>query len=575
MSQILQKIPFLIELFFNGTFILLYSLRSMGKIPNNWNQEFINRGLEYAAWCVPAVLLINVIANYLNSKGVEDFFRKYVFSIVVFIPLLISWGDIEFSFLLSSAHLLSSILALYDEDKDTKRYSFQRKPDFFQGLKLRPAQLVLVSFTGVILFGTFLLMLPISSVEGKVVGFMDGLFMATSATCVTGLSTLSLENNFSLFGQLVILALIQIGGLSIMTLYSSMAILLGRSMRMKDRIVMQDLLDVSSLEELFAMIVNIVKYTFFIELWGGIVLTIAFTFEGFEFSRAIYYGFFHSISAFCNAGFALFDSSLESYATNPLIHGTIGILVTLGGLGFIVLKEMKEVVSRRKSLVRLTVHSKIVLVTSLVLVISGALFIFFGEFLDSLDSYSLWEKVQISVFQSVTLRTAGFNTVPLSNLNTYTIYLMTLFMFIGGSPGSTAGGVKTTTLAILVQSIRSTLTGDKNVKVFDRQLPGPIIVRATALTFISILITSFFILVLMKLEPEQSFLPIFFEVVSASGTVGLTLGITSSLSVMGKFAISLLMLIGRIGPLTLILAIGQRQRSTGKYEYPDGRIMIG
>ncbi len=575
MSQILQKIPFLIELFFNGTFILLYSLRSMGKIPNNWNQEFINKGLEYAAWCVPVVLLINVISNYLSTKSVEDFFRKYVFSIVVFVPLLISWGDIEFSFLLSSAHLLSSILALYDDDKDAKRYSFQRKPDFFQGLKLRPAQLVLVSFSGVILFGTFLLMLPISSVDGKVVSFIDGLFMATSATCVTGLSTLSLENNFSLFGQLVILALIQIGGLSIMTLYSSMAILLGRSMRMKDRIVMQDLLDVSSLEELFAMIVNIVKYTFFIELWGGIVLTIAFTFEGFEFSRAIYYGFFHSISAFCNAGFALFDSSLESYATNPLVHGTISVLVTLGGLGFIVLKELKEVVSRRKSLVRLTVHSKIVLVTSLVLVISGALFIFFGEFLDSLDSYTLWEKVQMSVFQSVTIRTAGFNTIPLSNLNTYTIYLMTLFMFIGGSPGSTAGGVKTTTLAILVQSIRATLTGDKNVKVFDRQLPGPIIVRATALTFISILITSFFILVLMKLEPEQSFLPIFFEVVSASGTVGLTLGITSSLSVLGKFAISLLMLIGRIGPLTLILAIGQRQRSTGKFDYPDGRIMIG
>ena len=360
-----------------------------------------------------------------------------------------------------------------------------------------------------------------------------------------------------------------------MTLYSSMAILLGRSMRMKDRIIMQDLLDVSSLEELFAMIVDIVKYTFLIELWGGLVLTIAFTFEGFEFSRAIYYGFFHSISAFCNAGFALFDTSLESYGTKPLIHLTIAILITLGGLGFIVLKELKEVIVNKKHLVRMSVHSKIVIITSFLLTAGGTIFIFFGEFLGALDGYTIWEQVQISLFQSVTLRTAGFNTIPLTNLNTYTIYAMTLFMFVGGSPGSTGGGIKTTTLAILIQSIKSTLKGKKTVEAFDRRISSPIVVRAIALTFISILITSFFILVLMRLEPEQSFLPLFFEVISASGTVGLTLGITSYLSVAGKMAISLLMLIGRIGPLTLILAVGQRHRSSGKFDYPDGRIMIG
>ncbi|OUR97446.1 hypothetical protein A9Q84_07350 [Halobacteriovorax marinus] len=435
--------------------------------------------------------------------------------------------------------------------------------------------MVLFSFLGVIFLGTFLLMLPISSADGKSISFIDGFFMATSATCVTGLTTLSLQDNFSLFGQVVTLVLIQIGGLSIMTLYSSMAILLGRSMRMKDRVIMQDLLDVSSLEELFAMIVNIIKYTFLIELWGGIVLTIAFTFEGFEFGKALYYGFFHSISAFCNAGFSLFNNSLESYSTSPMITGTIAILITLGGLGFIVLKELKEVITKGKKLVRLGLHSKIVITTSIVLTVSGTVFIFFGEFLNSIDSYTLWEKMQISVFQSVTLRTAGFNSIPLTSLNKYSIYMMTLFMFIGGSPGSTAGGVKTTTLAILFYSIKSTLLGEKKVTVLDRRIPSPMVVRGTALMFISILTTSVFILLIMKIEPEQSFLPIFFEVISASGTVGLTLGITPYLSVMGKMAISALMLIGRIGPLTLILAIGQRNRNRGKVDYPDGRIMIG
>jgi trk system potassium uptake protein TrkH len=345
---------------------------------------------------------------------------------------------------------------------------------------------------------------------------------------------------------------------------------------MKDRVILQDMLDVSSLEELFATIIDIVKYTFFIELWGGIVLTIAFTFDDMEFGQAIYYGFFHSISAFCNAGFSLFDSSLESFSTQPLIHGTISILITLGGLGFIVLRELKEIIVKRKSLVRMRLHSKIVLITSFVLTISGAVFIFFGEYLNALDHYTLWEKIQVSLFQSVTLRTAGFNTIPLSNLNTYTIYAMTLFMFIGGSPGSTAGGVKTTTLAILVQSIISTLKGKKTVDVLNsRRVPGPIVVRATALTFMSILITSVFILLLVKLEPNQSFLTLFFEVISASGTVGLTLGITPYLSVAGKLAIGALMFIGRIGPMTLLLAIGQSEKKVGKFDYPDGKIMIG
>jgi len=566
-----------LELFFNGSFILLYSLKSTKQLPMGWDEKFIDTILGYGVWGVPIVLLLVVLVNFINSQNFDDFLRRYIFSLVVFIPLLLTWGDMEFAFWFSSAHLLSSVLALYDDDSedDIIKKINPVGSQLFQRLKLKPAQLVILSFSAVIFLGTFLLMLPVSSKEGQAISFMDALFMSTSATCVTGLATVSLSENFSMFGQVVILILIQIGGLSIMTLYSSMTILLGKSIGMKDRIIMQDLLDVSSLDELFQMIIDIIKYTFFIELWGGIVLTIAFTFEGFEFSKALYYGFFHSISAFCNAGFSLFDTSLESYSTNPLVNFTIITLITAGGLGFIVLKELTAVIRTKRKLSRIGMHSKVVLITSFGLTIVGALLFFFGEFLNALDSYTIWDKIQISLFQSVTLRTAGFNSIPLNNLNQYSIYGMTLFMFIGGSPGSTAGGVKTTTLAILIQSIISTLKGDKQVRLLDRTIPGPIVVRAIALTFFSILMTSIFILVMMRFETEQSFLTIFFEVISASGTVGLSLGITGFLTTWGKFIISFVMLVGRIGPLTLILAIGQRADERGKFDYPDGRIMIG
>ena len=209
-------------------------------------------------------------------------------------------------------------------------------------------------------------MVPISSVNDPL-GIWDALFIATSATCVTGLSTISVGQELSIFGQLVVLVLIQIGGLGIMTLSSSMMILLGKSMGMKDRIIRQDLLGVSSLEDTFAMISDIIRYTLIIELWGAVILTLPLLTMVLILLSALYYGFFHSISAFCNAGFALFDNSLESYATNPLVHGTISILIILGGLGFIVLKELKMTITQRRSIVRMTLHTKLVLITSFIL----------------------------------------------------------------------------------------------------------------------------------------------------------------------------------------------------------------
>lgn len=577
MSLIIQRLPFFVELFYNGIFILIFSLLQLGKIPPVVDEKTVRAVVEVMSYGVPFVLLFVVMANYLLVESMEEFLRKYVFSLVVLIPLIITLGDVEFALWLASAHLLSSILSLYDtggSGDSNYLFTMERVKSWSQ-FKLKPAQIVLLTFAGLILVGTFMLMLPFATKDGSTISAVDALFMATSATCVTGLSTLSLNGDFSLFGQIVILILIQIGGLGYMTLFSSMTILMGRSMAMKDRVIMQDLLDISSQEELVGMIFDIIKLTIIIELWGAIILTAAFSMEGFEFGRAIYYGFFHSISAFCNAGFALFDDSLESFAVSPLIHGTISILIILGGLGFIVLKELKSIVLGKHTIARMGLHTKVVLITTSILTATAFFAIFFGEFLNSLDGYSLWEKIQISMFQSVTLRTAGFNTIPLTNLHAHTLYLMSLFMFIGASPGSTGGGIKTSTLAILFQSIRSTLKGRRTVELFDRKIPNQVVVKVTALSIISVMFASFFIFLLLKIEKDQHFLTIFFEVISASGTVGLSLGITSLLSPVGKVAIIVLMFVGRIGPLTLVLAIGEKNRTMGNFEYPEGRVMIG
>ena len=496
---------------------------------------------------------------------------------IVFVPLLITWGDLEFTFWLSAAHLLSSILVLYEPDLEKAPddgFTYRGQLGILNRLKMSPAQIVALSFFGLIFAGAFVLKLPVSAREGVTVPFIDCLFVSTSAVCVTGLSTISIGNSFSYFGQFVILILIQVGGLSIMTFYSSIAILLGKSMPMKDRIMMQDLLEVSSLEDLLSVVIDIMKYTFVIELWGTVILSIGFMVEGENFGMAIYYGFFHSVSAFCNAGFSVFDTNLENYATNPLIHGTVAVLIILGGLGFIVLKEVTEVIVKRRSFVRMTLHSKTVIVTTIALVVAGTLFIFFSEFLHALDKFSVIDKFQIAFFQSVTSRTAGYDTIPMASLNSYTLYVIVMLMFIGASPGSTGGGIKTTTFAILVQSIRATLRGRKTITMFDRTISSTISLKATALSVISLAVVCFFILLMMKVEPNQSFLSLTFEVISAFGTVGLSMGITPFLSVIGKAIICMVMFIGRVGPLTLVLAIGERGRE-GFVEHPEGRIMIG
>jgi trk system potassium uptake protein TrkH len=576
MNLFYSRFTFLLELFFNGLFIIFYSLQTKENMPDLINAKTLKDLVQIFGGLVPGVLLLGAGINFLRfNKNIERFIRTNIFTLIVAVPLVLTYGDHEFAYWLCIVHLFFSTLTVIDGDTTKVQKRSVSKMTFLDKMNLKPAQMVLLTFLLIVMFGCFLLVLPISAAQGVKITFIDALFTATSATCVTGLTTLSIIDNFSIFGQIVILILVQVGGLGIMTLYSSLTILLGKSIAVRQQVVLQDLLDISSLSDLLSMIIDIIKFTLIIELWGAIILTIGFYYEGFEFGQALYYGFFHSISAFCNAGFALFNNSLENFSFNPLIHGTISVLVILGGLGFIVLKEIKKAILLKKSFFDLSVHTRIVIITNIALLTMGTFTIFFSEFLHSLDSFSLWEKLQVSFFQSVTIRTAGFNTISLNSLHSHTLYIMTLFMFIGASPGSTGGGIKTSTFAILIQSVTATLKGRKRVEFFDRRVPNQLVVRATSIIIISLIVVSLFIFLMMKIEADKSFMMIFFEVISAFATVGLSLGITPHLTVMGKGAIIVLMFIGRVGALTLVLAVGERTKSSGSVEYPEGRFLIG
>jgi trk system potassium uptake protein TrkH len=571
----LGRLPLLLEIFGNGFFVLIYTLFRSKKAPALLDQLAVPTIIEWATWLVPLVLAVSLLSHFIRSDSIEDFFRRYIFSLIIFVPVLITIGDIEFTYWLSAVHLFSTVISLY-EKKSEKSVVEEIGSSFLFRLKLDPAQVVILSFGGVILTGALLLYLPVAAAPGKSIQFIDALFMSTSATCVTGLASISLIDDFSIFGQIVLLALVQIGGLGIMTLSSSMAIIMGKNLAMREQVIMQDVLDASSSQELLNLIIDIIRFTFLIEFIGAILLTIGFYQEGLEIGQSLYFGFFHGISAFCNAGFALFNNNLEDFKFTSLIHFTISFLIIFGGIGFAVIQDVKNTIFREKrGWQDLSVHTKIVLVTNLALVIGGTMYLFFGEFLHSFADMSMWQKFQVSFFQSVTTRTAGFNTVNLNTLHPHCIYMMILLMFIGASPGSTGGGVKTTTFAILLQSVKATLQGKRNVQFFERTIPSQTVVKSIAIFIVSLITVSLCVLVMMRVEPDKNFLAIFFEVTSAFGTAGMSLGITPFLSALGKFTLSVLMFIGRVGPLTLVLAVGSKVILPNKVDYPDGKVLIG
>jgi len=438
-------------------------------------------------------------------------------------------------------------------------------------MNLPAAQIVVFSFLFVILAGTGLILLPAATATGKV-SFVDALFTATSATCVTGLIVVDTGSYFSQFGQIVILLLIQIGGLGLMTTTAFFSLILGRGMSVKESVLMSDVLSSKTLSRISHLIISILTLTFVFEAIG--VLSFCFSWsnvESFEHGSVVYYSIFHSVSAFCNAGFSLFRDSFEGFKGSFAHNMTLISLIVIGGLGFTVIMNLFRFGIFKRE--RLSLQTKLVLVVTAALIVTGSTLVLVTEWSNSLSELPLSTKLMAAYFQSVTPRTAGFNTVNIGRLTNACYFLMMILMFIGASPGSTGGGIKTSTFGIFLGSIWSMLKGRSSVEIFKRNVPRDVVNKALSVIILALMLLSVFGFVLL-LTQEAHPVHILFELFSAFGTVGLSAGITPHLTVLGKIIIIITMFIGRIGPLTLALAIGQRRESVA-YEYPDEAVMIG
>jgi len=431
-----------------------------------------------------------------------------------------------------------------------------------------------ISFAGAILIGTLLLMLPFCSASGRL-SLIDALFTSTSAICVTGLIVVDTATHFTLAGKIVILVLIQLGGLGIMTFSTMVLLAAGRSITIHDRILVQEGYHPGSPGSFKALIKNIFIFTAIIEGAGFVLLSLRFL-QDHPWPRALLSGLFHAVSGFCNAGFSVYSNSLMSFRGDVFINLVMAHLIIFGGLGFLVIGE--AVMAGRRLLkgmkMKLSLHSKMVL-TSTTILIFGSFFIFLAlEKGQALRSFSWKDKILASFFQVVTPRTAGFNTMDLTTLGTAAVLLLMLLMFIGASPGSTGGGVKTSTFGVVLAFLRSKVAARDSIHMFYRTIPQDNVVRA--FTLISLSMSLIFIagFVVLINQPGMLMRDVFFEVFSGFGTVGLSLGITSKLNVFSKVTVSLLMYAGRIGPLTLLLVFSRR-RALGKYDYIEERVLIG
>ena len=428
------------------------------------------------------------------------------------------------------------------------------------------------SFFAVILIGSILLSLPMSHTIHSTSSYLDHLFVATSATCVTGLVTHVTASEYTLFGQIVIILLIQIGGLGFLTLMSMFFVLLKRKLTYANKIVMQEALNRNSLNETGIYIKRVIKYTVCFELIGAICLAFVFI-PQFGILKGIYYSLFHAISAFCNAGFALFSNNLEGFSSNVVVNLTVGYLITLGGIGFAVITSFIVVI--RNGIDRFNLTSKMAILISIILTLGGMILFLILEYSNpnTIGDLNFFEKILASYFQSVTLRTAGFNTVPLGSLRDATIFISCILMFIGASPGSTGGGIKTTTFGVIMFYVIGIAKKKGNIEVFNRRIDWEILNRALAILVIAITYVAFIITCILVIE-DFTMEQVVFEVISAFGTVGLTLGITPQLSVLSKLLIIITMFIGRLGPLTFALAIGETKKKAIS-KYPKENILVG
>jgi trk system potassium uptake protein TrkH len=444
------------------------------------------------------------------------------------------------------------------------------------GSNLSPSRVLVLGFALVIIIGAALLTLPIASKDGNSLRFIDALFTATSAVCVTGLVVVDTGIHFTSFGQVVIIALIQIGGLGFMTLSTLLAMVLGKKIGLKERILIQESFNQFGLAGLVRLIRNVILVTLAFEVTGGILLTLRFM-QQFPLDRALAFGFFHAISAFCNAGFDLFGqvygpfTSITHYVSDWLVAPVIGGLIVFGGLGFPVIMELARYSKTKK----LSLNTKVVIKMTTFLILAGALIILLIELTNSktIGGQNISGKILGAVFQSITPRTAGFNTLNIDQLRPATWFLMIILMFIGASPSSTGGGVKTTTFGLIIATILATFKGKADVELFERRIPKDLVFKALTLITCAFGWVCFVTLVMSTVE-SADFLRLFFEAMSGFGTVGLTTGITPQLTDISRALLIITMFIGRVGILTVVLAFLKNSKSQAS-KYIEDKITIG
>lgn len=446
--------------------------------------------------------------------------------------------------------------------------------------KISTTHIILLSFLIAILVGALLLSLPVSSADGKAKPFLDALFTATTSTCVTGLVVVPTVSAFSLFGQIVILILIQIGGLGVITIMSGLMIMLHKRIDFGNRLLLQDSFNLNSLSGLVRFVKRVVKGTFIIEGIGALAYMTVFI-PDFGL-KGIWISVFTSVSAFCNAGIDIIaENSLCDYVLNPVINLVTCLLIVLGGIGYVVwwdlLRVLKTVRTKRIKLLRdLTLHTKITLFTTFILIFSGAFLILIFEYNNpkTLSDYTFLQKIEVAIFQSVTTRTAGFATLPQENLTNPSSIVCLLLMFIGGSPVGTAGGIKTVTFTVLVASAIASIRGKSDTEIFGRSLTKQIVSKALAVTTMSFAIV-FTSTVLLSAVTNAPALDILYETVSATATVGLTKNLTSALNALGKLIIIFTMYLGRVGPISLAFAFKRRRDNQNIIKNPIEEISVG
>ena len=442
-----------------------------------------------------------------------------------------------------------------------------------KAFRLTTTQIIMLSFLGMILLGSLLLALPVSSADGVAVPYLDALFTATTATCVTGLVTLPTFSTWSIFGQVVILVLIQVGGLGVITVISAFMLLLQKRMGIGDRLLLQDAFNLNTLSGIVRFVKRVLFGTFLVELLGAVLYMTVFV-PQFG-ARGVWISVFTAVSAFCNAGIDIIGpNSLCDYATNPMVNLVTSALIILSGIGYIVWWDVLRV--GRKGFRSLTLHSKIAISTTLVLIFGGGLLIFLLEYGNPLTigELSLFDKLQVSFFQSITTRTAGFATVPQENLTNASSILCLLLMFIGGSPVGTAGGIKTVTVAVLAVSALATIRNQNDVTLFNRTISRQAVNKAVAVTAMSFAIL-FGSTMLLCAVTDASALDIVYETVSATATVGLTRNLTPYLSSAGKAVIIATMYLGRVGPISLALALNSSKKQRNLIKNPTEDISVG